>query len=124
LQPLVENCIRHGLASKIDGGTIRVRSRLSEDGRLHIHVEDDGVGISDGKLSNLFEKRGDSSNPNQGIGVSNIDERLQVLYGGDYKMWVDSRVGEGTTTGIELPSQTPPTAVSKNTPSAEALGVS
>ena len=128
LQPLVENSIRHGLASKIDGGTIRVRSRLSEDGRLHITVEDDGVGIPDGKLTNLFEKTGEarntgSMNTEQGIGVTNIDQRLQVLYGEDYKMWVDSRVGAGTTTGIELPGQTPTATASKPLPSNEVLGV-
>jgi two-component system LytT family sensor kinase len=95
LQPIVENSIRHGLSSKVEGGTIRVRSRL-EDGRLHIMVEDDGVGIPEEKLANLFER---------GIGVSNVNERLQVLYGDEYKMWVDSRLGEGTTTGIDLPEQ-------------------
>jgi len=96
LQPLVENSIRHGLSSKIDGGTIRVRSRLS-DGRLQIMVEDDGVGIPEEKLARLFE---------QGIGVSNVNERLKVLFGEDYKMWIDSRLGEGTSTGIEIPEQT------------------
>jgi len=96
LQPLVENSIRHGLSSKIDGGTIRVRSRLSE-GRLQIMVEDDGVGIPEEKLARLFE---------QGIGVSNVNERLKVLFGEDYKMWIDSRLGEGTSTGIEIPEQT------------------
>jgi two-component system LytT family sensor kinase len=95
LQPIVENSIRHGLSSKVEGGTIRVRSRL-EGGRLHIMVEDDGVGIPEEKLANLFER---------GIGVSNVNERLQVLYGDEYKMWVDSRLGEGTTTGIDLPEQ-------------------
>jgi len=96
LQPLVENSIRHGLSSKIDGGTIRVRSRISE-GRLQILVEDDGVGIPEEKLARLFE---------QGIGVSNVNERLKVLFGEDYKMWIDSRLGEGTSTGIEIPEQT------------------
>ncbi len=96
LQPLVENSIRHGLSSKIDGGTIRVRSRIS-DGRLQIMVEDDGVGIPEEKLARLFE---------QGIGVSNVNERLKVLFGDDYKMWIDSRLGEGTSTGIEIPEQT------------------
>jgi two-component system LytT family sensor kinase len=96
LQPLVENSIRHGLANKVDGGTIRVRSRLSE-GRLQILVEDDGVGIPEAKLAHLFE---------QGIGVSNVNERLKVLFGDDYKMWIDSRLGEGTSTGIEIPEQT------------------
>ncbi|MGZ4833681.1 MAG: sensor histidine kinase, partial [Terriglobales bacterium] len=93
LQPLVENSIRHGLSSKVDGGTIHVRSRLL-DGRLQILVEDDGVGIPEKKLAGLFE---------QGIGVSNVNERLKVLFGEDYKMWIDSRPGEGTSTGIEIP---------------------
>jgi two-component system LytT family sensor kinase len=95
LQPLVENSIRHGLANKVDGGIIRVRSRLS-DGRLQILVEDDGVGIPEAKLARLFE---------QGIGVSNVNERLKVLFGEDYKMWIDSRPGEGTSTGIDMPEQ-------------------
>src|SRR5580704_7533837 len=42
LQPILENSIRHGLATKVDGGMIRVRSYLA-DGRLHLVVEDDGV---------------------------------------------------------------------------------
>jgi two-component system LytT family sensor kinase len=67
LQPLVENSIRHGLSSKVDGGTIRERSRLM-GGRLQILIEDDGVGIPEAKLATLFE---------QGIGVSNVNERLK-----------------------------------------------
>ena len=110
LQPIVENSIRHGLSSKVEGGTIRVRSRLSE-GRLHITVEDDGVGIPEEKLANLFER---------GIGVSNVNERLQVLYGDDYKMWVDSRLGEGTTTGIDLPEQVGAAASATSAELAEA----
>jgi two-component system LytT family sensor kinase len=95
LQPIVENSIRHGLASKVDGGTVKLRSRLIGD-RVQIVVEDDGVGIPESKLATLFE---------QGIGVSNVNERLKVLFGDDYKMWIDSRLGEGTSTGIELPEQ-------------------
>ena len=101
LQPLVENSIRHGLANKVAGGTIRVRS-LMVGGRLHIMVEDDGVGIPEAKLATLFEA---------GIGVNNVNERLKVLFGADYRMWIDSRLGEGTTTGIELPEQTSGTVV-------------
>ena len=101
LQPLVENSIRHGLSSKVDGGTIRVRSRMAAQ-RLQILVEDDGVGIPEAKLATLFE---------QGIGVNNVNERLKVLFGGEYKMWIDSRLGEGTSTGIELPEQASGTVV-------------
>ena len=93
LQPLIENSIRHGLATKVDGGMILVRSHLAE-GRLHLVVEDDGVGIPEARLATLFE---------QGIGVSNVNERLKVLYGPDYRMWIDSKPGEGTRTGIEIP---------------------
>ncbi len=95
LQPLVENSIRHGLASKVAGGTIRVRG-LQANGKLQILVEDDGVGIPEAKLARLFEN---------GIGVNNVNERLKVLYGENYKMWIDSRPSEGTSTGVEIPQQ-------------------
>lgn len=101
LQPLVENSIRHGLSSKVDGGTVRLRSRIAGR-RLQILVEDDGVGIPEAKLATLFEL---------GIGVSNVNERLKVLFGDDYKMWIDSRPGEGTSTCIEIPQQVSGTVV-------------
>jgi two-component system, LytTR family, sensor kinase len=93
LQPLVENSIKHGLSSKVDGGMIRIRSRL-EGGRLFLSVEDDGIGIPESKLATLFE---------QGIGISNVNERLKVLFGNDYRMSIDSRPGHGTQTEIEMP---------------------
>jgi two-component system LytT family sensor kinase len=103
LQPLVENCIRHGLSGKVEGGTIRVSSRLA-DGRLHLSVEDDGVGIPEVKLATLLE---------QGIGVSNVNERLKVLFGNDYRMFIDSKPGTGTRIEIQIPElQVPGTGVS------------
>jgi two-component system LytT family sensor kinase len=101
LQPIIENSIRHGLSSKVDGGTIRLRSRLN-GASLQILVEDDGVGIPEAKLARLYE---------QGIGISNVNERLKVLYGDRYRMWIDSRPGEGTTTCIELPMESSGTVV-------------
>jgi two-component system LytT family sensor kinase len=97
LQPLVENCIRHGLSSKVDGGMVRLRSNLRE-GRLRLLVEDDGVGIPEVKLATLLE---------EGIGVSNVNERLKVLFGADYRMWIDSRPGQGTRIEIEIPELQP-----------------
>jgi len=102
LQPLVENSIRHGLASKVDGGTIRVRSQR-QGTQLQILVEDDGVGIPESRLARMFEQGG--------IGVTNVNERLKVLYGDSYRMWIDSRPGEGTSTGIEIPEQVSGTVV-------------
>jgi len=80
---------------------VRLRSRMAGR-RLQILVEDDGVGIPEAKLATLFD---------QGIGVNNVNERLKVLFGDDYKMWIDSRPGEGTSTGIELPEHVSGTVV-------------
>ena len=95
LQPIVENSLKHGLSGKVEGGTIRFRAWRSGT-RLHMLVEDDGVGIPEANLAKLFE---------QGIGISNVKERLHVLFGTDYKMWIDSKPGEGTRTGIEIPTR-------------------
>jgi two-component system LytT family sensor kinase len=93
LQPLVENCIKHGLSSKVEGGTIRLRTRRA-DAKLHLLVEDDGVGIPESKLATLLE---------HGIGVSNVNQRLKVLFGNDYRMYIDSQPGRGTRIEIEVP---------------------
>lgn len=93
LQPIIENSIKHGLASKVEGGVVRLRTWL-EGTRLHIQIEDDGVGIQESKLGTLFD---------QGIGVSNVNERLRVLFGPGYRMSIDSKPGGGTQTLIEIP---------------------
>ncbi len=108
LQPIVENSIRHGLAAKVDGGQITLRSRRGE-GRLRITIEDDGVGIPDERLQNLFES---------GIGVSNVNERLKVIYGDRYRIVVDSRMGEGTRTEIDLPAAVPELLIPAIAPTA------
>lgn len=97
LQPLVENCIKHGISGKIGGGSITLRARCLAD-RLVVEVEDDGVGIPEAELSNILEK---------GIGVSNVKERLKVLYNQDYRMLIDSQPGRGTRIEIELPGLPP-----------------
>ncbi len=71
LQPLVENAVKHGFASKVDGGSIYIRSRCAEQ-RVVIEVEDDGVGMS---------VSGASTSSGTGIGMVNVTERLQVVYG-------------------------------------------
>lgn len=96
LQPLVENSIKHGLGPKIEGGSIYLRSRLA-DSRLIIEVEDDGVGMGSAQLEES------SSWAGMGIGMANISERLQVLYGDTARMTIDSHAGKGTLIRIRLP---------------------
>ena len=96
LQPLVENSIKHGLSPKIDGGCIYLRSRVSNS-RLIIEVEDDGVGMGSAQLI------GSSTWSGMGIGMANVSERLQVLYGDAARMTIDSHEGKGTLVRIRLP---------------------
>ena len=96
LQPLVENSIKHGLAPKVEGGSIYLRSRVT-DSRLIIEVEDDGVGMGGAHLEES------SSWSGMGIGMANISERLQVLYGDTARMTIDSHQGKGTLIRIRLP---------------------
>ncbi|GGH11653.1 sensor histidine kinase [Silvibacterium dinghuense] len=96
LQPLVENSIKHGLEPRIGGGTITLRSRL-EGERMIIEVEDDGVGIAPGRSHSSGVLRG------TGIGMKNVRERLEVLYGGAALFDVTSRPGRGTKVTVIVP---------------------
>jgi two-component system LytT family sensor kinase len=111
LQPLVENSIRHGLSRKLEGGVLRVASRLSH-GRLHLLVEDDGIGMSEAKLAHLLVK---------GIGFTNVTERLKVLFGDDYRVRIDTRPGEGTRIEIEIPELTAPASELAEQPEASSV---
>jgi two-component system LytT family sensor kinase len=96
LQPLVENSIKHGLAPKVEGGSIVLRSRIT-DSQVVIEVEDDGVGIRAPRSVEATDWHG------AGIGMANISERLAVLYGDAARMTVDSNEGKGTLVRIRLP---------------------
>ena len=97
LQPLIENSIKHGLEPRIHGGTITIRSRLQGDSVV-VEVEDDGVGIVL-KTENALHRQG------AGIGMKNVQERLEVLYGNRARFTVVSRPGRGTLVSIELPAE-------------------
>jgi two-component system, LytTR family, sensor kinase len=93
LQPMVENAIKHGLAPRLEGGQIYVRAHLV-DGRLAIEIEDNGIGISAERLREVY---------GGGIGISNVNERLRLLYGDQFKMDIRSQEGQGTVIHIEVP---------------------
>jgi two-component system, LytTR family, sensor kinase len=99
LQPLIENSIKHGLEPRINGGTVTLRSRLQGD-RAIIEVADDGVGVGHKSLSAL-------SRTGAGIGIKNVRERLEVLYGNQARFTVVSNPGRGTLVSIEIPVQIP-----------------
>lgn len=100
LQPLVENSIKHGLSGKLEGGSIHLRSRLS-DSSLTIEIEDDGVGMGAERTEN--GRGNDNELSGTGIGMANVAERLEVLYGETARMTVDSSPGKGTLVKLRVP---------------------
>ena len=95
LQPVVENAILHGIAQKVQPGTVQITARV-QDRRLRLQVRDDGPGFDiphDGLLR-------------EGIGLSNTRERLERHYGADYQMVLKSEKGHGVTVSLVLPFRT------------------
>jgi two-component system, LytTR family, sensor kinase len=93
LQPLVENAIKHGLTRKVGAGHITIRSRR-DDVCLFVDVEDDGLGISDERLQTAMSS---------GIGLSNVYERLRVIYGASGRLVLRGSPGKGAVAHIEMP---------------------
>jgi two-component system LytT family sensor kinase len=96
LQPLVENSIKHGFSRRVGGGRIVISSRR-ENGRAIIEVNDDGLGMSEERLSTAL---------GEGIGLSNVYERLRVIYGEGYGLTLRSTPDQGTSARIEIPELT------------------
>jgi sensor histidine kinase YesM len=88
LQTLIENAIKHGLEPKIEGGTVAVRAHVV-GADLHVEVCDDGVGID--------------PHADDGVGLANIRERLQLLYGADAALDISTPPGGGACATIRLP---------------------
>jgi two-component system LytT family sensor kinase len=79
-----------------------VRSRFTDDGRLSIEVEDDGVGMAPGRGS-LGRIVPGSLGAGNGIGMRNVRERMQVLYGRSAEVEIESRPGRGTKIRLLMP---------------------
>jgi two-component system LytT family sensor kinase len=96
LQPIVENAIHHGVSVRTGSGQIRVTTQ-SENGKLRISIQDDGPGTSQ-------EIR-------EGIGLSNTRERLQRLYGKEFRLEMENLSRGGFIVKIEIPFRIAPTEV-------------
>ena len=99
LQPIVENAVYHGIKLQADGGEIRIGARR-EDDMLVFTVEDSGVGMTPQQLENIFVR--DDSN-DRGIGVSNVNNRIKLLFGEQYGLRYASSPGRGTKVALCLP---------------------
>jgi two-component system, LytTR family, sensor kinase len=99
LQPLVENAIVHGLRPKPEGGLAKVYIYI-EKGTVVLGVKDNGVGMAEAALVNLAADP-EKSSGQSGIGLQNIRQRLQKIYGSDLR--VKSEPGRGTDISMRIP---------------------
>ena len=92
IQPLLENAIRHGVMKHENGGTVRLTVKLEGD-TVHVEVWDNGVGINQDQLKNLWHREY-SSSQRRGVGLANIQHRLMYFCREELK--VTSIEGEWT----------------------------
>lgn len=103
IQPVVENAFIHGLEKKQGEGTIQIYVYVKDE--IIIRVEDDGVGISEEKLDEIKELMNQSTSEKQEhIGLANVNQRIKLLYGEQYGLWIKSTLGDGTIVEIRLPN--------------------
>lgn len=102
IQPLLENAIYHGMEGMYDDGEIII-SVYEEDGNIKIDVADNGLGMTEEKLDYIMHNKVVSSKRGSGIGVRNVNERIQLIYGKQYGITISSELDEGTTATIIIP---------------------
>jgi len=107
LQPIVENAVHHAAPP---GGSVRIQIsvRVEEDRHLLIEIRDDGAGVDPEVLARLQAALLDDSDKpivagNNGLGLENVHKRLQLHYGKDCGLWMDSVLGEYTRVTLRLP---------------------
>lgn len=102
LQPLVENAIYHGLKTRKEKGNIYVKG-WSENELIHLLIEDDGVGMSEEKIKEVMENEDDMKKGH--FGLSSVHRRIQIYYGAEYGIRIESKEQVGTKILIRLPQK-------------------
>ncbi|MDY3929720.1 MAG: histidine kinase [Clostridia bacterium] len=103
LQPIVENAVYHGLASK-DGEKILKISAKVEEENVVISIEDNGVGISEDKIEEINKNLDDDTISSKHIGIKNVYKRLRIVYNEKADLKIESKKGEYTRICIIIPT--------------------
>jgi sensor histidine kinase YesM len=106
IQPIVENAVRHGVMPRAEGGTVKIKV-WNEKGDTHIQVSDDGVGISEVNVQDIF------SGNTSATGLTNINGRLKLKFGTELK--ITSGRDEGTAVEFVVPRRPKPTETDPKT---------
>lgn len=106
LQPIIENAVYHGIKQKNDKGLIKIKG-LCDDNNIILIVSDDGVGIEKDALDELNKTLSETSftNEKSHIGLSNVNQRIKIIFGDSYGIHVESSVGVGTDVYVTIPKK-------------------
>lgn len=105
LQPIIENCIHHGVDPNFGQTFIHIYAYQKSSKAFVIVIEDNGPGMEKERLQSLrhdFQHRDISMGGSQ-IGVANVHRRIEYLFGPGYGLWIDSEHNKGTKVSITLP---------------------
>lgn len=108
LQPLVENALYHGIKNKRGKGHITVSAERCAD-VLIFKVKDNGIGMDKQRLAEvcvMLKEDGNTKKENDGFGLFNVNQRIQLHYGTEYGLKVQSTYGEETEVWVRIPVRT------------------
>ena len=106
LQPIIENAVYHGIKQKNDKGLIKIKG-LCDNNNIILIVSDDGIGIEKDALDELNKTLSETSftNEKSHIGLSNVNQRIKIIFGDSYGIHVESTVGVGTDVYVTIPKK-------------------
>ena len=107
IQPIIENSIKHAFTETAQFGTITVEA-FQFDNYLYINIQDDGKGMTDLELSKIKSELNDHSYSDKHIGLRNIHKRIQLAFGTEYGMSIESKLNSGTSVCLKLPYRKEP----------------
>ena len=103
LQPLLENAINYGVEGMDDNGEIRVTGNV-ENGTVVLSVSDNGFGMSEEQVRLVLTDSSRIRKHGSGVGLVNVNNRIQILFGKEYGLKIKSEPDEGTTVSIRIPA--------------------
>ncbi|NOU88277.1 HAMP domain-containing protein [Paenibacillus sp. LMG 31460] len=102
LQPLIENAIYHGLDKIAKERVLSIRG-YTADGNIYFEIMDNGIGMTEQQLFAVIQNLEQKVVPETSIGLSNVQERIQIAYGQEYGIKVHSEYGKGTKLVVVIP---------------------
>lgn len=105
LQPIIENCIHHGVALTFNQTIIQIRALKETTDSIILEVEDNGPGLDEEVLQMIHHdlQYKDITKGGSQIGVVNVHRRIEYLFGSEYGLWIESECRKGTKVAIRLP---------------------